>query len=51
VNCYPALLAELMRRGWTDADIAKLAAERAAVMADVERVAATLHDRPPSAAV
>jgi membrane dipeptidase len=25
VTTYPALLAELMRRGWTDADIAKLA--------------------------
>jgi membrane dipeptidase len=25
VNCYPALLQELMRRGWTDADIGKLA--------------------------
>jgi membrane dipeptidase len=52
VNCYPALLAELMRRGWTDADIAKLAGGNVLrVMADVERVAATLHDRPPSAAV
>jgi membrane dipeptidase len=27
VNCYPALLEELMRRGWSDADIAKLAGE------------------------
>jgi membrane dipeptidase len=27
VNRYPALLAELMRRGWSDADIAKLAGE------------------------
>lgn len=25
VDTYPALLAELMRRGWSDADIAKLA--------------------------
>src|SRR5580704_13528057 len=27
VDRYPALLAELMRRGWSDADIAKLAGE------------------------
>jgi membrane dipeptidase len=27
VDTYPALLAELMRRGWSDADIAKLAGE------------------------
>jgi membrane dipeptidase len=52
VNCYPALLAELMRRGWTDADVAKLAGGNVLrVMGDVERVAATLHDRPPSGAV
>ena len=24
VESYPALLAELMRRGWSDADVAKL---------------------------
>jgi membrane dipeptidase len=51
VNCYPALLAELMRRGWTDADIAKLAGGNLLrVMADVERAAASLHDRPASSA-
>jgi membrane dipeptidase len=27
VDRYPALLQELMRRGWSDADIAKLAGE------------------------
>jgi membrane dipeptidase len=27
VDRYPALLAELMRRGWTDAEIAKVAGE------------------------
>jgi len=27
VGDYPALLAELMRRGWSDRDIAKLAGE------------------------
>jgi membrane dipeptidase len=25
VSTYPALLAELMRRGWSDADVAKVA--------------------------
>src|SRR5882757_209762 len=37
---YPALLEELMRRGWTDADIAKLAGENLLrVMAAAEKVA------------
>jgi membrane dipeptidase len=40
VDKYPALLAELMRRGWTDADIAKLAGGNVLrVMAEAERVA------------
>jgi membrane dipeptidase len=40
VDRYPALLEELMRRGWTDADIAKLAGENLLrVMAAVENVA------------
>ena len=39
VDCYPALLVELMRRGWTDSDIAKLAGENLLrVMATAERV-------------
>jgi membrane dipeptidase len=43
VNAYPALLAELMRRGWTDADIAKLAGGNVLrVMADAEQVAKRL---------
>jgi membrane dipeptidase len=43
VDKYPALLAELMRRGWTDADIAKLAGENVLrVMAAVETVSARL---------
>lgn len=42
VSTYPALLAELMRRGWSDADIAKLAGENVLrVMATAERVAAS----------
>ena len=39
VNCYPALLEELMRRGWTDSDIAKLAGENLLrVMVAAEKV-------------
>jgi membrane dipeptidase len=52
VDRYPALLKELMRRGWSDADIAKLAgANVLRVMADVEQVAQRMRDRAPSAAV
>jgi membrane dipeptidase len=43
VDGYPALLEELMRRGWSDADIAKVAGENVLrVMAACERVATTL---------
>jgi len=43
VDRFPALLIELMRRGWTDSDIAKLAGENVLrVMAACERVAAGL---------
>jgi membrane dipeptidase len=43
VDKYPALLQELMRRGWTDADIAKLAGGNVLrVMARVENVGAQL---------
>jgi membrane dipeptidase len=53
VDKYPALLEELMRRGWTDADIAKLAGENVLrVMAVVEKVAVKLRaSRPPSSMV
>jgi membrane dipeptidase len=41
VDKYPALLEELMRRGWSDSDIAKLAGENLLrVMAAAERIAA-----------
>lgn len=41
VQTYPALLAELMRRGWSDRDIAKLAGENVLrVMEAAEKVAA-----------
>ncbi len=43
VDRYPALLVELMRRGWSDADIAKIAGENVLrVMGEAERVAAKL---------
>ena len=43
VDRYPALLAELMRRGWTDADIAKLAGGNVLrVMAAAEAVSQRL---------
>lgn len=43
VDTYPALLAELMRRGWTDADIARLAGGNVLrVMADAEQVSTRL---------
>ncbi len=41
VSTYPALLAELARRGWSDADLRKLAGENILrVLESVERVAA-----------
>ncbi len=48
VDAYPALLEELMRRGWSDADIAKLAGGNTLrAMATAERVAASLAKEPP----
>ena len=44
---YPALLAELMRRGWSDDEIARLAGRNVLrVMESAERVAAELARRP-----
>jgi membrane dipeptidase len=53
VNRYPALLVELLRRGWTDSDIAKLAGGNVLrVMAEAERVGVRLREtRGPSSAV
>ncbi len=49
VSAYPALLAELMRRGWSDADIAKLAGGNVLrVMAQAERVAAEMANQLPA---
>jgi membrane dipeptidase len=43
VDRFPALLLELMRRGWSDADIAKVAGGNVLrVMTEAERVAARL---------
>lgn len=51
VESYPALLAELMRRGWTDSDIAKLAGENVLrVMESAEKVAAAMRDELPATA-
>ncbi|KQN06571.1 membrane dipeptidase [Sphingobium sp. Leaf26] len=47
VQTYPALLAELMRRGWSDADIAKLAGDNVLrVMAAAEKIAAGMAGEP-----
>lgn len=51
VETYPRLLAELMRRGWTEADIRKLAGENVLrVMRAAEATAERLADQPPSLA-
>ena len=47
VQTYPALLAELARRGWSDADLAKLAGGNVLrVMEAAERVAAGMSGEP-----
>jgi len=53
VDRYPALLMELMRRGWSDADIAKLAGENILrVMAAAEKVSVQLRaSTAPSSAI
>jgi membrane dipeptidase len=50
VSTFPALLAELSRRGWSEADLRKFAGENVLrVMTTAERVAARLRrERPPS---
>ncbi|MEX0908182.1 MAG: membrane dipeptidase, partial [Gemmatimonadaceae bacterium] len=50
VSTYPALFAELARRGWSDGDLRKLAGENVLrVMAAAENVARQLRSRrPPS---
>ena len=52
VDGYPLLFAELVRRGWSDADLRKLAGENVLrVMERVEAVAASMATRPPIDAV
>ena len=48
VDSYPTLFRELARRGWSDADLAKLAGGNLLrVMEQVEQVAASMHGEPP----
>ena len=48
VDRYPALLTALMRMGWTDSDIAKLAGENLLrVMSAAEQVSARIRSEPP----
>ena len=49
---YPLLFAELIRRGWSDANLAKLAGRNVlSAMRRAEAVAASMKNRPPSLAV
>ena len=49
VETYPRLFAELIRRGWTDANLAKLAGGNALrALRGAEAAAAALKDRPPA---
>ena len=51
VGGYPLLFAELIRRGWSDADLAKLAGGNVLrVMRRAEAVAAAMKDEPPATA-
>jgi membrane dipeptidase len=49
VTSYPALFAELLRRGWSEADLVKLAGQNhLRAMREMERVAAELQRTTPS---
>ena len=52
VETYPALIAELLRRGWSDADCAKLAGGNVLrVLEAAEKVSAGMQGETPSAAM
>jgi len=52
VETYPALIAELLRRGWSEADCAKLAGGNVLrVLEAAEKVSAGMHGEVPSAAM
>ncbi len=51
VSTYPALIAEMLRRGWSDADAAKLAGGNVLrVMEEAEKVAASMKSELPATA-
>jgi membrane dipeptidase len=51
VSGYPLLFAELIRRGWSDENLAKLAGGNVLrVMRQTEAVAASMKNEPPSMA-
>ena len=51
VSGYPLLFAELIRRGWSDANLARLAGGNVLrVMRRAEAVAASMKNEPPSMA-
>ena len=52
VETYPALIAELLRRGWSDADCAELAGGNVLrVLEAAEKVSAGMQGETPSAAM
>lgn len=49
VSTYPALMAELMRRGWSDTDVAKVAGGNVLrVMEEAEKVSASMKGEAPA---
>jgi membrane dipeptidase len=49
VSGYPLLFAELIRRGWSDQDLAQLAGGNVLrVMRQAEAVAKSMRDEPPA---